>query len=112
MAEIKGITVTLYDKIKVGADPFGNPLYEETPVEIENVLVSPSVSADIVDTLDLNGKKGVYTLAIPKGDTHEWADRKVNFFGRDWKTFGFALGGIEELIPLEWNKKIQVEAYE
>lgn len=109
---IKGITVTLYEKTQTGENPLGEPIYEEVPTQVENVLVSPATSSDLPDAVNLDGKKAVYTLAIPKGDTHIWENRKVSFFGSDWMTFGFSYGGIEDLIPLDWNKKIQVERYE
>ena len=53
-----------------------------------------------------------YTLGIPKGDQNEWKDREVRFFGRKWRTLGIPLEGIEAMMPLEWNKKVMVEAYE
>lgn len=109
---IKGISVTLYEKVKTGTDAFGAPIYIEKPVKVENILVSPAQSSDLPESLNINGKKAVYILGVPKGDSHEWEDRRVNFFGQDWKTFGFTTEGIEELIPLEWNKKVQVERYE
>jgi hypothetical protein len=109
---IEGITVILYDKIQTRTDPFNKPIYEEVPIEVENVLVSPTLSDDIVTTMNLTGKKAVYTLGIPKGDTHNWEDKKVHFFGEDWRTFGIPLQGIEALIPLDWNKKVTVERYE
>lgn len=109
---IKGITVTLINRVEVGKDPIGEPIYEEVPIEVENVLVSPTSSDDIVNNFELYGKKAVYTLAIPKGDTNNWTDAKVEFFGETWRTFGIPLEGIEAMIPLEWNKKVQVERYE
>ena len=109
---LTGITVTLYDKTQTGTDPLGAPIYEETPIQIEDVLVAPTSSQEILDATNLYGKKAVYTLAIPKGDTHEWENRKVSFFGQDWKTFGIPLEGIECDIPLRWNKKVTVEKYE
>lgn len=112
MVKIKGITVVLVDKIKTGNDPFGNAIYEDSDIDIENVLVSPTSTDDIVNQLNLTGKKAVYTLAIPKGDQHEWEDKEVKFFGKRWRTFGFPTEGIEELIPLDWNKKVMVERYE
>ena len=108
---LKGITVKLYQKIQTGTDGFGKPTYEETAVEVENVLVAPTLSDDVVNVNDLTGKKAVYTLAIPKGDTHVWTDRKVTFFGQDWRTFGEPIQGIEENIPLSWNVKVMVEHY-
>lgn len=112
MAMIKGIRIILYDKKQIGTDDFGRPIYEEVPIEVENVLVAPTNTDDIVTTLNLTGKKAVYTLAIPKGDAHDWKDKKVEFFGRTWKTFGIPMEGIEENIPLDWNKKVMVECYE
>lgn len=111
MGKIKGISVTLIDKIEIGTDPFNNPIYEESGIEVENVLVSPTSSDDVVNQLSLTGKKAVYTLAIPKGDVHDWEDKEVKFFGKKWRTFGIPLEGIDELIPLDWNKKVMVERY-
>ena len=108
---LKGITITLYEKTMVGEDEFNRPIYEETPVKVENVLVAPASSTDIAESIDLYGKKAVYNMAIPKGDTHNWEDTVVEFFGERWKTFGFPVEGIEEMIPLYWNKTVKVERY-
>lgn len=112
MAMIKGITVTLIIKEQVGVDAFKAPIFETSEVEVENILVAPASSDDIVTTQDITGKKAVYTLGIPKGDTHNWEDATVKFFGQKWKSFGIPLEGIEENIPLDWNKKVMVERYE
>ncbi|MGG5373524.1 hypothetical protein [Enterococcus sp. AZ196] len=111
MGKIKGITIILVGKKEVGKDPFKNPIYEDVELEIENVLVSPTSSDDMVNQLNLTGKKAVYTLGIPKGDTHNWENKEVKFFGQRWRTFGIPLEGIENLIPLDWNKKVMVERY-
>ena len=108
---MKGITVILYEVTATGLDAFNEPLYSEVPVEVENVLVAPASSTDIVDATHLYGKTASYTLGIPKGDTHEWEDRKVRVFGQDWHVFGIPTEGIEDLIPLDWNKKVMVERY-
>ena len=44
---IRGITVILYDEVQTGQDPFGAPIVEEIPIEVENVLVSPTLSDEI-----------------------------------------------------------------
>lgn len=108
MAKIKGITVTLLETIKTGVDPFGAPVYEEKEVNVENVLIEPASTEDMVNSLSLTGERAEYLLAIPKGDTHDWEDKRVRFFGRTWKTVGIPLEGIDHLIPLDWNKKVQV----
>lgn len=111
MAMIKGITVVLQTKVPSGTDAFNHTVYELVDENVENVLVAPASADDIVTSQELHGKKAVYTLAIPKGDMHDWNDTVVSFFGQKWHTFGFPLEGIEANIPLEWNKKVMVERY-
>ncbi len=108
---IKGIQVIYHKKIQTGVDGFNRPVYGFVPEVVDNVLVAPSSTEDITTSQELHGKKAVYTLAIPKGDTHDWTNCEVEFFGRTWRTFGFPTEGIEENIPLEWNKKVMVETY-
>lgn len=112
MGRLKGITITLYEKTQTGTDAFNRPVYTETAVSVDNVLVAPASTSETLDTVNLTGKKAVYTLGIPKGDAHDWKDKKVEFFGETFKTFGEPLKGIEAMIPLEWNTKVQVERYE
>ena len=112
MARLKGITITLINKVQTGTDPFDNPIYEDVENEVENVLVSPTSTDDVVNTMDLTGRKAVYTLAIPKGDTNDWENQEVRFFGERWRVIGIPLQGIDEMIPLDWNKKVMVERYE
>lgn len=112
MAIIRGIDVVLYEQTKSGTDAFNKEEYTETPVTVSNVLVAPATNQEILDTINLYGKKAVYTMAIPKGDTHEWEDRRVSFFGQSWHVFGIPQEGIECDIPLDWNKKVTVERYE
>lgn len=110
---IKGMSIKLYNKDKVGEDKLGAPIYDESEfVVIDNVLITPTSASEILDGFNLHGKKAVYTLGIPKGDTNDWIDRKVEFFGKVWRTFGDPLEGMGELIPLDWNKKVTVERYE
>ncbi len=110
--ELRGTTVILHSKSRIGQDAFGAPIYEDTEIEVENVLISPTSTEDAATMQNLTGKRAAYTLAIPKGDTNTWEDTEVEFFDKRWRTFGFTIQGIEELIPLSWNKKVMVEAYE
>lgn len=112
MGKIHGIQITLIDKQVVSVDPFGTPVVKDVEILVDNVLVSPTSTDDVTNQLSLTGKKAVYTLAIPKGDLHDWENKEVIFFGQKWRTVGFATEGIESMIPLEWNKKVMVERYE
>ena len=111
-AVLRGIPVKLYVKTKTGEDPAGGPIYTETEVQVDNVLVHPSTEQaiqDIPDTLNLTGRKARYDLAIPKEDTHDWTNVRVSFFGQDFRTVGSPVQGIDDLVPLDWNKKVRCE---
>src|SRR5690625_7363708 len=112
MTMIKGITVTLINKKEVGKDGFNNPIYDDVEIEVDNVLVSPTSTEDIVNTHDVTGKKAVYTLAIPKDDTNDGENAEVYFFGRKRRTYSLVIEGIEQRIPLAWNNKVMLERYE
>lgn len=109
---IKGITVLLQVTTQTGADDFGAPVYSETTEAVKNVLVAPVSTSDVVSELQLSGKRAEYELCIPKGDTHTWENRVVEFFGRKWRTIGLPQEYIENMLPLAWNKKVKVERYE
>ena len=95
----------------MGIDGFGKTIYRDIAIPVENVLVGEPSTEEITDTLNLTGKHVAYTLAIPKGDTHTWTDRKVEFFGEVFQTIGAPTQGIDANIPLSWNKKVRVERY-
>ena len=82
MQMIKGIDIILYNA-------------EGIAETVRNVLVGEPTE---------NG----FVLAIPKGDIHNWLDAKVEFFGRIFRTVGFPKEGIEDNIPLVWNKQVSV----
>ena len=111
-SRLHGITVILVDETNSGEDPFGQPVVEKNEIPIENVLVAPASTDDVTAEMSMTGKKIVYELAIPKGDSHNWTNRQVKFFGQTWRTVGIPQEGIESLIPLAWNKKVMVERYE
>ena len=91
MGSIKGITVTLYEQTQTGTDAFNDPRYTETAINVDNVLVYPSTQTEILETVNLYGRKAVYTLGIPKGDTHNWENRRIDFFGQSIYRNGICL---------------------
>lgn len=109
---MRGITVTLYEMTQSGTDPFNKPVYKETPIDIDNVLIGEPSSEEVINELNLSGHRLAYTLAVPKGDMHEWTHCRVDFFGQSFRVFAPPTQGIEALIPLAWNKKVKVERYE
>ena len=108
---MKGITVQLAVKTLTGTDAFGAPIYSEELVNIDDVLVGQPSTSDVLSTLELTGKRIAYILGIPKGDTHDWVDTDVIFFGERFRTIGIPMTGIQENIPLRWGSNVMVERY-
>lgn len=109
---MKGVTITLKVKTKTGDDDFGQPVYTETDTEIHDVLVGEPSTEDIQNAITSYGKRVAYTLAIPKGDTNTWCKCKVALpapWSETFNVIGDAVMGIEENIPLRWNKKVYLE---
>lgn len=107
-----GESIILHNKRQVGVDAFNRPIYEDVAETVDNVLIGAPSSEDVLSEMNLSGKRIACTLAIPKGDAHEWSGVTVEFWGKKYRTIGDATQGIEHLIPLAWNKKVNVEAYE
>lgn len=63
---IKGIDVTLYERTQTGEDDFGAAVYSETPVTVHNVLVGEPETADLVNELQLYGKRLAYVWQSPR----------------------------------------------
>ena len=118
MARIRGIDVTLYEETQDGTDAFGAPVYTEKAVVVSNVLVGQPTDDEITSAVSMYGKRIAYMLGIPKGDTHDWQEKKVEWtdaYGTKHtaKTFGFPITGIEENLPkqLPWHMKVRCEIY-
>lgn len=110
--KLKGIPVTLVNLVKTGTDPFGADAVTEKATVVDNVLVAPLNSDELVNELNLTGRRISYILGIPKGDSHNWENAIVEFFDDRFKTVGSPTQGIEDMIPLQWNKKVKVERIE
>lgn len=118
MAKLKGITVILYEEKIIGHDRIGDPIIEEKGTEVDNVLIGSPDTDEITTSVNLYGKQISYMLAIPKGDTHDWVDKKVEWtdaYGNKFtvKTFGYPITGIESNLPpqIPWHMKVRCEAY-
>lgn len=109
MAQLRGEPVTLYEKVITGVDPFGAAVYDEVPVEVDNVLICPASTESITDGMQLSGKRAVFELLIPKCDDHDWENRTVEFYDSKWKTFGIPMRWQNP--PGNWNRKVMVERY-
>lgn len=108
---LKGTSVLLIVRTQTGTDAANRPVYSDSTVTVDNVLIGQPETDEVVNELNLSGKRIAYVLAIPKGDTHDWTDTFVSFWGMRFRTIGIPTQGIEENLPLSWNKKVRVEYY-
>lgn len=106
--KLKGVTVTLIRR-DFALDGFNYPTWTETREEVANVLIGEPTQSESENSAGVKEARAQYTLAIPKGDTHDWQDCVVEFWGKRWRQTGQPVQGIENLIPLSWNQKITVE---
>ena len=113
---MRGVTVTLYTQTAGDPDAFNAATYTEIPVTVDNVLVGEPTSDDITNATEMYGKKLSCMLGIPKGDTHDWVDKRVEWtdaygYTHKLKTFGFPITGIEANVPTRWHMKVRCEEY-
>ena len=110
---LKGETVYLHVKTPAGKDAFNRQIYNTERVAVHDVLIAP-VAQDagvLLSEMAISTKGARYQLGIPKGDTHDWEDCTVEFWGQTWKSVGFSTAGMDHQIPLRWNRKVMVERY-
>lgn len=109
---MRGIPVVLHVREMTGTDDFNNPVYTETPVTVPNCLPGEPTAEEYTDSVTRYGKQLAYMLGIPKGDSHNWEDADVEFFGMRFRTFGKTIQGVEALVPTPWHRKIRCALYE
>ena len=63
---LKGASVTVYAKTEVGKDAFNHPVYETVGETVENVLIGSPSDQEILDVLNLTGRKVSYVPGIPR----------------------------------------------
>lgn len=113
MAYLKGVQVKAFLLDSETTDELGNAEPTYSMVTLENVLIAPRETADNYNTQSLIGKIDGYTLAIPKAYSNlDFSRAEFEFWGKRWKIEGNPFRGIESMIPLDWNTKIHVVAYE
>lgn len=109
---MKTVDVLLINQVDTGQrDKTNRPVMTEKITRVSGCLYAPVSTEDVINTLNLTGKKAVYQIAIPKGDTNDWVNARVSFGGNIYRTIGEPEEGIVDNIPLKWNRKIKVERY-
>lgn len=108
---MKTETVLLHVKTETGVDGMNNPVYDDATVEVSGVLIGQPTTEEVTSSIALYGKRLSFVLALPKGDTHDWTDTEVEFWGRKFRTYGDVIEGIEANVPTPWHRKVMVERF-
>ena len=108
---LKGTDVLLTVRTQSGTDAANRPTYTDSQVTVKNVLIGQPETEEIVNEVNLSGKRIAYVLGIPKGDTHDWTDTFVTFWGMKFRTIGIPMTAEQANVPLQWGQKVRVEYY-
>lgn len=110
MGRIIGESISVKVNTQTDTDSFGMPVYTESWLTIDNVLVCEPSSSDIENALTEYGARIKYTICLPKGDDNDWHDTEVILPNRGvFHTVGDVIEYTEDNLPLDWNRKVHLE---
>lgn len=107
-----GETVEVETTVQAGKDSFGNAIYESKFVPVENVLVAPSSTTNVIDTTRPNGANVVYQLYFPKGFDLPLMNKKIKVRNEVFRVIGDPKPYPVENTPTPWFMEVEVEHVE
>lgn len=107
---ISGESVTVRTFAGGEADPFGDVAQVETDMTVENVLIQPGATSDVVGTNRPEGVMVKYTLHFPKAYNVKLKGAHVCVRGEWLEVVGDPAWYTPENCPTEWNYPVEVSA--
>ena len=108
---MKGETVTVTSRQKVGVNALNSPVYEWVPEgDVENVLVAPGSTDNLAGSIRADGVEVVFTLYWPKVDTRALKNKRVTVRGEAFEVVGDPKPYPNNLTPGEWDRPVEVKA--
>ena len=107
---MKGETVKVKHFEATETDPFGGSISTETVSVVDNVLVQPGASADVVESNRPNGSRIKYTLHFPKTFDDDLEGCKVEVRGNWYDVVGKPDHYTLENTPTKWWFPVEVGA--
>ena len=108
---IRGETVFVKRRLEDDAeDSQGNsePSHEEYGTAIEDVLVAPGATSDIVDSIRPDGKQIAFTLYFPKSYEHDLTSALIYVRDEKFTVVGSPRPWCPDMTPGKWNLVVGV----
>lgn len=105
---IAGTTVTVLIPTAASVDEFNNEALEWGRLEVQNVLVAPADTADVVDSNRPDGNRARLILHFPKAFSASLRNCRVEVLGKVWEVEGDPQPFMPDLTPGVWNRPVKV----
>ena len=109
---IRGTSVEVLRPKTGSVDEFNAPIVVWEREEVENVLVSPSSSADLGDGIRPDGDLIVLTLHFPKTYEASLRSCRIRVEQKIYEVVGDPKPYMLENTPTAWNRPVSVKAVE
>ena len=105
---IKGETVEVVSRQKVGTDALNSPIFEwVSEGEVEDVLVAPGSTSDVEGSIRPDGVEVVFTLHWTKADVRSLKGKRVKVRGESFAVIGDPQPFTDANTPGVWNRPVQ-----
>lgn len=109
---IVGETVKVSIIKEIGKDAFNAPIYETEWISVDDVLVVPGSTKNLIDSNRQFGSRVVYTLHFPKVFNGSLRGSLVEVRGEQFRVIGDPKPYQTWNCPTRWNMPVEVENVE
>ena len=106
---LEGETVVVIHRAEVGRGAGNTPIYTEVEEAVDDVLVSPASTSDVIESNRPDGTELVYRLDFPKTWTRSLRGCRVRVRGEEFHVAGDPRPFLGSLTPGRWNRPVNVE---
>lgn len=105
---IRGETVVVKRRVRVGTGPGNTPLYEDEETPVEDVLVAPGPRTDVDGPIRPDGVEVTFNLHFPKTFTGSLRGAEIVVRGDSFDVIGDPRPYTLANTPTRWNMPVEV----
>jgi len=109
---LEGETVVVIQRAEVGRGAGNTPIYTTVEETVDNVLISPASTDDVIESNRPDGTELVWNLDFPKTFTGPLRGCRVRVRGEEFHVVGDPRPYLPTLTPGQWNRPVKVERRE